>query len=635
MIVGAHDPQGAAPPVERVAAAAGTGTADVFVSGPLAVAGIEAPQRRDAITGLWAGTLHDAAQIAHVAGLAPGAPPALIAAAGYAAHGVSFLRALRGAYQLVLYDDARDEVIVAADHLSARAIFYRSDGVGTCFAAELSPLRRVLARDPGPDPETVPRWITDRSLPDGLTLFRGVRRLRCGAALRLTRGGCAVQTVWQPRYQPPPAVSVQNAGTQIRATVRQAVQRRLTTDGTTGILLSGGFDSATIAGTALAALASHGQTLPAYSTVFPGEPWDESADIRLLTATHGLPATELRTSGGTLLTALHFQQSWGVPQPAPGSILDTPLLARARADGLRVMLDGQGGDELFTASPYVLTDYVLRGRLAAAWRLAHQFPGTGDRVARWQVQALARHVVLSGGLPHWAHRLPVPRRRSGYASLDWLRPQGRAIAAALDDPWAWKHRAHGAPRWWAHLAHLLVDARELSGLQDYLRRRGAMQEIDSRQPLLVDVDLIELMLTMPPQYALSPAYDRALARDAMRGIVPEAIRIPRRKSNYGEFIRRTLSGPDFPELQRILDQPGAEIGAFVDLTRMRDTFLIAPPRADDPAWPDWAQRIWALATTELWLREMALGSGFTRWAGALALSPPRIETLTAGGGPRS
>jgi asparagine synthase (glutamine-hydrolysing) len=634
-MVGAHDPQGGGAMAERVAAAAGTGTAEVFVSGPLAVAGVETPQHCHTITGLWAGALHDPRQIAHAAGLDPGAPPALIAATGYAEHGVSFLRALRGAYQLVLYDDARDELVVAADHLSARAIFYRSDGVRTCFAAELTPLRQVLAQDPGPDPETVPRWITDRSLPDGLTLFRGVRRLRSGAALRMTRSGCAVQTVWQPRYQPPPAVSVQDAGAQIRAAVQQAVQRRLTTDGTTGILLSGGFDSATIAGTAVPALASHGQTLPAYSTVFPGEAWDESAHIRLLTGTHGLPATELRVSGGTVLTALRFQQSWGVPQPAPGSILDTPLLARARADGMRVMLDGQGGDELFAASPYLLTDYVLRGRLGAAWRLAHRFPGTGSRVARWQVQALARHVVLTGGLPHWAHGLAVPRRRSEYASLEWLRPQGRAIAEALDDPWAWKRRAHGAPRWWAHLADLLVDARELSGLQDYLRRRGAMQEIDSRQPLLVDVDLIELMLRLPPQYALSPDYDRALARDAMRGIVPEQIRIPTRKSNYGEFIRRTLSGPDFADLQRVLVAPGAEIGAFVDLARMRETFLLAPPRADDPAWSDWAHRIWALATTELWLREMALGSGFTRWARELALSPPHVQTLTAGGGAHS
>ena len=635
MIVGVHDPRGGAALAARVAVAGTTAAENVFVSGPLALAGAGPPQRCGSVTVLWSGLLHDADQAARALGVTTDASPAQIVATGYTQHGAHFLHTLRGAYQLVLLDDAREEVVVAADHLSARAIFYCSEGVRTCFAAELTPLRRVLAQDPGPDPETVPRWITDRSLPDGLTLFRGVRRLRCGAALCMTRSGATVQTVWRPRYTPPAAVSVAEAGAHIRAALRLAVDRRLTTDGTTGILLSGGFDSATITGIAVPALAAHGQTLPAYSTVFPGEPWDESADVRLLTATHGLPATQLRVSGGTLLTALRFQQSWGVPQPAPGSILDTPLLAQARADGLRVMLDGQGGDELFAASPYLLADYALRGRLTAAWRLAHRFPGTGDRVARWQAQALMRRIVVTGGLPHWAHRVPLPGRRSEYAGLTWLRPKGRAIAEALDDPWAWKRRARGAPRWWAHLAHLLVDARELSGLQDYLRRRAAMQEIDSRQPLLADVDLIELMLTLPPQYALSPRYDRALARDATQGVVPEPIRVPTRKSNYGEFIRRTLAGPDFGELQRVLTQRGAEIGAFVDLARVRDTFLRAPPRADDPAWPDWAHRIWALATTELWLREIALGDRFAPWTAGLGLNPPKVEMLTRTGPARS
>jgi asparagine synthase (glutamine-hydrolysing) len=629
VIVGVHDPSGGAALAARVATAADS--PDVFTAGPLAVGGTDAPQRRASITALWSGELYDTERTALALGLPGDAAPGLIVAAGFAAQGTSFLTSLRGAYQLVLWDEARQEVTVVADHLSARALFYRSDGSRTCFAGELTPLRRVLPQDPGPDPDTIPRWLTDRSLPDGLTLYRGIRRLRCGAALRLTRTGYAVDVVWQPRYRRPAELSMADAGAEIRDAVGRAVRRRLTIDGTTGILLSGGFDSATIAGTAVPMLREHRQTLPAYSTVFPGQSWDESESVRLLTRTHGLPATELRVNGGTLATALRFQERWGVPQPAPGSILDTPLLTRARGDGMRVMLDGQGGDELFAASPYLLTDQVLAGRLAPAWRLAHRFPGTGDRIARWQIQALLRHVIVSGALPHRAHGLRPPGRASEYAALSWLRPEGRAIAEALDDPWAWKRRAHGAPRWWAHLAYLLVDARELSGLQDYLRRRAAMVDIDSRQPLLLDVDLIELMLTLPPEYALSPAYDRALARDAMKGIVPEAIRVPVRKSNYGEFMRQTLAGPDAEELRRILTLPRLQIAAYVDADTMRDAFVRSPPRAGDPAWADWAHRVWALATTELWLREMALGGEFTDWADQLGLAPTRVEMLAAGG----
>jgi asparagine synthase (glutamine-hydrolysing) len=638
VIVGAHNALRSAGLIDSLASAAGaSGREQVFEVGSLIVAGTGTPQKFGTVTGLLAGELHDGAATARSLAMAPDAPAALMAATGFAQTGMSFLRGLRGAYQLVLWDDVSQEALISADHLSAQAIFYRTEGTRVYFASDISPLRRVLPRDPEPDPETIPRWITDRSLPDGLTLYRGIRRLRTGCALRITPSRCRLERVWEPRYVASQEVTIPEACEQIRHAVRRAVQRRLTTDGTTGILLSGGFDSGTLAGTALPLLRGYGQTLPAYSTIFPGEPWDESPSIRLLVDEHALPSTQLRVTGGTLRTALRFQEHWGVPQPAPGSILDTPLLTRAHDDGLRVMLDGQGGDELFAGSPYLLTDYVLGGRLGAAWRLAHRFRGTGRRLQRRQAMALVKETIVIGGLPYRFHDLRTLGRQSEYSGLDWLRPSGRRIAEALDDPWAWKRRAGGGPRWWAHLSHLLVEARELSGMQDYLRRRGAMVGIDSRQPLLTDVDLVELMLTLSPELAMSTHLDRGLAREAMRGIVPEEIRVPTRKSSYGELIRQTLTGPDLPELRRILGQDDAEVGAFVDLPRMRATFLQNPPQANDPAWPGWGHHVWALATTELWLRELALGSRFSEWVEALALEPTQVETIVrpAGGGLRA
>ena len=52
-----------------------------------------------------------------------------------------------------------------------------------------------------------------------------------------------------------------------------------------------------------------------------------------------------------------------------------------------------------------------------------------------------------------------------------------------------------------------------------------------------------------------------------------------------------------------------------------------PPQAADPAWPDWGHHVWALATTELWLRERALGTRFSEWMEALALGPTQFETM--------
>jgi asparagine synthase (glutamine-hydrolysing) len=620
VLVGVHDPRGTEALGAAVAAAAGVAPGEVVRVGPLAVAGAEAPGRSGAVACLFSGELHDTPETA----------PALAIARGYEREGTAFLAGLRGSYQLILWDGNEQEAIVAQDHLSTRAIFYHSQGPRVTFASDIAPLLAALERRPAPDPQSVPRWITDRSLPDGLTLYENVRRLGMGWSLALGRERWSRRRIWELRYARPERIDAEEAGARLRAGVERAVRRRVELDGSTGILMSGGFDSGTLASTAAPILREAGHQLSAYSTVFPGDPWDESPWVDVLTRELGLNSTRATVRGGALATALRFQTRWELPQPSPGSISDQPLVARARRDGLRVLIDGQGGDELFAASPYLLADHVLRGRWGAALRLMRRFPNTGDELAGWQARAMLKHWVVKGALPHAAHGLIAKaRRRSDYADEHWLTPASRRRAEELDDPWAWKRGARGKPRWWSLLSYLLVGARELSGMPDYLRRRGEIEGVTSRQPL-IDVDLVELMLRMPPELAFSPDYDRALARGAMRGIVPEPVRLPIRKSNYAPLMHRTLAVDDIDGIRRILGRRDAELGAYVDLECMRRELLERVPAHGETGWVEWGYRIWGLVTVELWLQANALGSDFGAWAERLALPPPQVEFLAAG-----
>lgn len=626
-VVGVHDPRRDMDRARAVATAAATGLGDVVRVGSLTVAGAGVPQRSGSITCLVGGDVFEAAELRARLGLPAGAPPALVVARGYERGREAFLRELRGSYQLILWDDASETALVTQDHLSARAVFHHHDGPVTTFASDVAPLMAVLPRRPAPDADVVPRWITDRALPDGLTLYSGVRRLTMGRALRLGRERASGVRIWEPRYVAPEALEAAEAGARLRAGLERAVQRRLEPDGSTGLLLSGGFDSGVLASTVAPILRERGQQLRTYSTVFPGEPWDESPWIDPVVRELGLCSTQVTVRSGALARALTFQQRFELPQPAPGSILDQPLLDLAREDGQRAVLDGQGGDELFAASPYLLVDLLLRGRWAAARRLVPRYPATGGRVEPWQLRALFGRVVVRGAVPHSVHRMAARRRPSGYERLEWLTPASRRRAEALDDPWAWKQGAWRAPRWWSYLAYLLVGAREASGMQDYLRRRGELAGLESRQPLLLDVDLVELMLRTPPELAFSPDYDRALAREAMRGIVPEAVRLPIAKSNYGPLMHRTLGEHELGGVRRILDRDDAEVGAYVDLGIVRRDLLGRAPAHGEAGWPAWGQRIWALATTELWLRANALGADFAGWAERLRLDPPDVELL--------
>jgi hypothetical protein len=627
-LVGVHDRRLTGDLTRTLALAAGVPPEQVIRVGALALAGGPAAERYGAVTCLLNGELHDGAQAAARLGLPPDTAPSRLVACGYAREGARFLQTLRGLYQLVLWDDAKREAVVAQDHLSARAVFYHDDGSRLTFASEVSLLLTALPRRPPPDAQAVPRWITDRALPEGLTLYRGVRRLQMGWSLRLGRGH-DLRRIWEPRYARPEHVDALEARDMIRAGVKRAVERRLV-GGPTGILLSGGFDSGTLAGTAVPILRGQGQALPAYSAIFPGEDWDESPGIDVLTRENALPSTRVRARGGTLAAAVEFQQRWDLPLPAPGAILDQPLFALAAQAGVRAMFDGQGGDELFAASPYLLTHYVLRGRLSAARGLAHRFPGVGARLEPWQVRWYLKQLVVKGAVPHIAHGLVDRARGSRYGDIEWLTSASRRSAEALDDPWAWK-RVRGGPRWWRYLAHMLVEARELAGIQDFLRRRGELFGIVSHQPLMVDVDLVELMLRLPPDLAFSPEHDRALAREAMRGIVPDPVRLGliKRKSNYSQFMHQTLAQDDLADLHRVLAPRDAEVSAFVDLELVRRDLLGRPPRVGEAGWQLWGHHVWSLATTELWLRSQAMGTDFAPWVQDLGLGRCCVEILAA------
>jgi asparagine synthase (glutamine-hydrolysing) len=582
----------------------------------LVLAGAEHTATAGVVTCWFSGELHGMSQ-----------SPAQAVASVVSEQGLTALEELRGAYVLAVWDSASEVLAVTQDHLCARAVFVLDTGEAVFFASELRPLLDAVPTRPAASAAAVSRWITDRALPDGLTLYDGVRRLGIGEMLVIDSRTARRTRIWRPTYSAPATLSREDAAALLRDGIERAILRRAPLDASTGMLLSGGFDSGTIASFLAPALRERGLRLPAYSSVFPGEPWDESPWVAILTEDLRLEGTQVRTRGGALHLALQYEQRWHLPQPAPGSMLDQPLLDLARGDGRTVVLDGQGGDELFMASPYLLADLLARGRWSRAARLVHRYPGTANGLRAWQAKALLRQVVAKGLLPYHLHRHLHARRREEYAQQHWLRPATREQAEALDDPLRWKRGARGRPRWWSFLAYHLTDARLLAGMQDYLRRRGELAGVRSAQPLMTDVDLVETALAVPPDMAFSPQYDRALARDAMLGIVPEAVRLPIRKSNYAGLMHQTLAVEDVQALRRVLEQPDAEVGAYVDLSRMRDGLLGRIPSFQQRAWDLWGQRIWGLATTEMWLRREALGDAFGCWASELNLTPPSIEVV--------
>jgi asparagine synthase (glutamine-hydrolysing) len=513
-------------------------------------------------------------------------------AAGYRRWGGELPARMRGDFVLFVWDRERGEGLLARDQLGVRPVFLHQAGQTLRFASEIRHLLALLPSTPPPDRAGVAHWIAVSNRPGTGTLYEGVRRLGPGEVLEFGPAGSRVRRYWAPRFREP--LPVEGLAGRVRQGLRRAVDRRLAGEGVTGVLMSGGLDSAAVA-------ALGGEGLLACSATFPEHPAaDEAALIAELRETLGLGGliAEVRP-GGLVASALEHISAWQAPLLGWGDFWALPLMRAAAERGVGTMLDGDGGDELFGPRSYLLADQLLAGRPGQVLELARRLPGA-DRVGRRAKAATIGRLLFEAALPHG----PQMRLRglSGRrVAPSWLLRPTLADLAGSDDPAPWK--LLDGPRWWASAAHGIAYGIEGAGVFEHQRRRAALAGLEARHPML-DLDLVELCLRQPPQATLDPRFNRPVLRAAMAGLLPDSVRLRPAKALFESLIVSSFDGPDGAAVRAILTDPGAELGAYADLARMRQAlFEEDGVRRRDPF--RWMWLVWRLLNVELWLRSQA------------------------------
>ncbi|MGN6586627.1 MAG: asparagine synthetase B family protein [Solirubrobacterales bacterium] len=537
-------------------------------------------------------------------------------ARGFRRWGTSLPERMRGDFALLAWDPERREGLLARDQLGVRPLLLAEAGGRLHFAVELRDLLERLRFTPAPDPAGVAHWVALSARPGHGTLYRGVERLGPGELLHLTPAGPSRHRYWEPRFQEPPALRQEQPAELVQEELRAAVARRRDPERETGVLLSGGLDSSSVA-------AAAGGELVACSGVFPEHPEADEAeligelrrDLRL-----GGVEAEVRP-GGLLACALEYVAAWRAPQLGWGDFWTLPLLRAAARRGVGTMLDGDGGDELFGPRLYALADALRRGRPRRALELAKRLPGAGPHVGRREMAAVFCRIALGGAAPPLPASLRPPLGPTG--APDWLDRRSLRLLRRSDDPGAWK-RLDG-PRWWAASAHGIAYAIEAAGVFEHQLRRATTAGLEARHPIL-DLDLVELCLRQPPEATLDPRFNRPLLRSAMAGLLPDSVRLRPHKARFESLILACLSGPDAAPIEQLLLAPEAEIGAYVDRRRMADALFGADAVSKEEPFK-WMWQVWRLLGAELWLRSLKQGNGFLE--PSTAISASRIEIREA------
>lgn len=259
--------------------------------------------------------------------------------------GPSALERLNGIFALAVADRRSGEVFLARDPLGVKPLFYSQGSQGELwFASEISALRQAGAPVGTLDPVALAQFLSFLWVPDPRTPLAGVRAVPPGNVLRW-HGGSSTVFPYAPKLEPveqPESISHRDATAVLRERFCEAVQRQLLGDVPIGLMASGGVDSSLIW------WAARDNVHRGYTIAWPADGTGEGLSEDAQTV------EQLRQRFGTDVRLLQGEASEDRPVPSSGDLFADPAyeltrsIARAaRDDGLKVLLSGQGGDELF------------------------------------------------------------------------------------------------------------------------------------------------------------------------------------------------------------------------------------------------------------------------------------------------
>jgi asparagine synthase (glutamine-hydrolysing) len=262
----------------------------------------------------------------------------------YREYGEACLSHLRGMFAFALWDVQLGQLFAARDHLGQKPLFYAERNGYFAFASEI---KGLLALDPGLrvlDLEGLDQYLALRIIAAPRSMFRGIAKLPPGHALVVRRGAPArIWRYWDIAYAPKLRGTEDDLTDALEEQVLVALRQHLASDVPVGAFLSGGMDSSMI----VAMLRRHcvPSGFPTFTLGVPHPTYDEAPFAREVARLYGTQHHE-----GTL--ALNLAQSlpklvWHLDEPSDPLALCTYELAEFTRQHVKVVLGGDGGDELF------------------------------------------------------------------------------------------------------------------------------------------------------------------------------------------------------------------------------------------------------------------------------------------------
>jgi asparagine synthase (glutamine-hydrolysing) len=448
--------------------------------------------------------------------------------AAYAQWGPACLKRLIGMFAFAVVDAKRRVLVLARDHFGIKPLFYAPLPGRLAFASEIPPLLELPGVDRRANAQRVYDYLRFGRLDHGAeSMFAAIRQVQPAHYVELSLDApdqILEQPYWQLEPAPLDGLTLDHAAERLRELFLESVRLHLRSDVPVGAAFSGGVDSSGNV-TAMRLLSGNSLELHTFSYIPEDPQLSEERWISLVAQETGAIAHAVTPGPQELQTDLdRLIDVQAEPFASTSIYAQYRVFELAGKAEIKVMLDGQGPDELFggyrSYLPARLAGLLVRGRLLSGARFVaatSSLPGTSSTdVVKTAIKGST--TVVKGWLPD-AVRGPA-RRLRGRASLpgwldgNWLAARGIDISGPFHPP-----DGTGA------LRHQLLDSVE-SSLRTLLRyedRNSMASSIESRVPYVTPA-IAEFAAGLPDHYLIGPdGIGKLVLRRSLRELVPDQI----------------------------------------------------------------------------------------------------------------
>lgn len=476
--------------------------------------------------------------------------------AAYLRWGEDCLARLRGMYAFAIWDGRSGKLFCARDRLGIKPFYYATLGDYFIFASEIKSVACFPGIDKSLDDDLALGFLVHGNCDFGdRTLFKAIKALPAAHLLDVDVGAKTLRLAryWQLQFKTcAPAADAEQID-DLRSLLFDTVRRHLISDVPVGSCLSGGLDSSTLVSLAgklwrerPEAAAAIGDRLHTFTSCYDYKAIDER-EYALLIARAVDANAHLVFPSAEDFWADFERLAWHQDMPFSGLsyYAQWRVMRAAKEAGIKVLLDGQGGDEVFGGYAKFryayLASLLRRGQALTMLRELMAMLKQGDRYT----------LDLRNGyryLPGWLRRFfRVDSMLQGALKADWKR-----LIASGGTP---------ATRWWRNAAgkgddvargslvqRIQMDDLFTDTLPQLLRmedRSSMAFSLEARVPLL-DHRIVEYGVGLPDHLKIQHGWSKRAVRDAMQGIMPDDVRLRKTKLGFAApdriWLSQTLRG---------------------------------------------------------------------------------------------